>query len=138
MRIRLRVSFIAIALQWYAHGLGAEEVIVYCSVNDLLARAVAERFEKETGIPVRLVPESRQAEGGGLSDRLIAETNRPQADVLWSNDPVSAVILKSERPIGALRIAECEKPTETVQRSRTSLDRLPGSRSSDSLQQGPT
>ncbi len=97
MRIRLRVSFIAIALQWCAHGLGAEEVVVYCSVNDLLARAVAERFEKETGIPVRLVPESRQPEGGGLSDHLIAERNRPQADVLWSNDPVSAVMLKSER-----------------------------------------
>ncbi len=106
MRIRLSVSFIAIALQWYAHGLGAEEVVVYHSVNDLLARSVAERFEKQTGIAVRLVPADRQAEGTELPDRLIGEK-------------------------------KCQKSIETVQRSRTSLDRLPGSRSHDSLQQEP-
>jgi len=61
MQIRLRVSFVAIAFLSYAHTLGAEEVVVYRSVNDLLARSVTERFEKETGIPVRLVAESRQA-----------------------------------------------------------------------------
>ena len=86
----------AIALQWYAHGLGAEEVVVYRSVNDLLARSVVERFEKETGIALRLVPENRQAEGTELSDRLIGEKNRLRADVLWSNDPMSAVVVKSK------------------------------------------
>ncbi len=94
MRIRPCVSFIAIALQLYAHGLGAEEVVVYRSVNDLLARSVAERFEKETGIALRLAPENRQAEGTELSDRLIGEKNRLRADVLWSNDPMSAVVVK--------------------------------------------
>ena len=96
MRIRLRVSFIAIALQWYAHGLGAAEVVVYHSVKDLLARSVAERFEKETGIAIRLEPEDRQAEGTELSDRLIGKKNRPCADVCWADDPVGAVILKSK------------------------------------------
>jgi hypothetical protein len=61
MKIRLRISFIAIALLLYGNGLGAEEVVVYRSVNDLLARSVAERFEKETGIAIRLVPEDRQS-----------------------------------------------------------------------------
>jgi iron(III) transport system substrate-binding protein len=96
MRIRLRVSFIAIALQWYAHGLGAQEVVVYHSGNDLLARSVAERFEKETGIAIRLVPEDRQVEGTEFSDRLIGEKNRPCADVFWADDPVAAVTLKSK------------------------------------------
>ena len=96
MRIRLCVSFTAIALQWYAHGLGAEEVVVYHSVKDLLARSVAERFEKETGIALRLVPDNSQTEVTELSNRLIGEKNRPRADVLWSNDPVSAVVVKSK------------------------------------------
>jgi len=96
MKIQLPVSFIAIAFLFYAHALGAEQVVVYRSVKDLVARSVAERFEKETGIPVRLVPENRQAEGEELSDRLIAERDRPRADVFWTNDPVGAVILKSK------------------------------------------
>jgi len=96
MKIQLRVCFIAIAFLCCAHALGAEQVVVYRSVKSLVARSVAKRFEKETGIPVRLVPENRQPEGEELSDPLIAERNRPRADLLWSNDPVSAVILKSE------------------------------------------
>jgi hypothetical protein len=58
----IRVFFIAIAFLFYAHALSAEQVVVCRSVKDLVARSVAERFEKETGIPVRLVPENRQAE----------------------------------------------------------------------------
>jgi iron(III) transport system substrate-binding protein len=96
MRIRLCVSCSAIALQWYAHGLGAEEVVVYRTVNDLPARSVVERFEKETGIALRLVPDNSQAEVTELSDRLIGEKNQPRADVLWSDDPVSAVVVKSK------------------------------------------
>jgi iron(III) transport system substrate-binding protein len=57
---------------------------------------VAERFEKETGIAVRLVEEDRQLEGTELSDRLIGEKNRPRPDVLWADDPVDAVVLKSK------------------------------------------
>jgi iron(III) transport system substrate-binding protein len=65
-------------------------------VGGPVARSAAERFEKETGIPVRLVPENRQAEGTELSDRLIAEKSGPRADVLWTDDPVDAIILKSK------------------------------------------
>jgi iron(III) transport system substrate-binding protein len=96
MRFRLRISFIAIVLQWYAHGLGAEQIVVYHSVKDLVARSVAERFEKETGISVRLVPESGRPESEELSCRLIAEENGLSPDLLWAEAPVSAVILKSK------------------------------------------
>src|SRR6266566_5918952 len=93
MRIRLCVSFIAIALQWYAHGLGAEEAVVYRTVNDLPARSVVERFEKETGIALRLLPHNSRAEVTELSDRLTGEKNQPRADVLWSIPPRAVIIL---------------------------------------------
>src|SRR5258708_5670414 len=96
MKIQLRVSFIAITFLFYARALGAEQVVVYRSVKDLAARSVAERFEKETGILVLLVPENREAEGEELSDRLIAEGGNSHADVFWVGDPLSAVILKSK------------------------------------------
>lgn len=71
------------------------EVVVYSSVDEVFARPIARRFEKETGIKVRLVPDTEETKSTGLLNRLIAEKQRPVADVFWSGDPVRAAILKS-------------------------------------------
>lgn len=72
------------------------EVVVYTSVDDVFARPICERFQKETGIRVQLVPDTEETKSTGLVNRLIAEKGRPQADVFWSGDPVRAAILKSK------------------------------------------
>ena len=74
----------------------AKEVVVYTSVDDVFARPICERFEKQTGIKVKLVPDTEETKSTGLLNRLIAEKTRPQADVFWSGDPVRAAILKSK------------------------------------------
>ena len=71
------------------------EVVVYSSVDDVYARPVAERFQQETGVTVRFVPDTEETKSTGLVNRLIAERKRPQADVFWSGDPVRAALLKS-------------------------------------------
>jgi len=73
-----------------------QEVVVYTSVDDVFARPIAERFEKETSITVQLVPDTEETKSTGLLNRLIAEKARPQADVFWSGDPVRAAILKAK------------------------------------------
>lgn len=73
----------------------AQEVVVYTSVDDVFARPIAQRFEKETGITVRLVPDTEETKSTGLLNRLLAEKERPQADVFWSGDPLRAAILKA-------------------------------------------
>jgi iron(III) transport system substrate-binding protein len=75
---------------------GGNEVVVYTSVDDVFARPVAERFQRETGVTVRLVPDTEETKSAGLLNRLIAEKARPQADVFWSGDPVRAAILKAK------------------------------------------
>ncbi len=75
---------------------GDENVAVYTSVDDVFARPVCEEFEKETGIKVKLVPDTEETKSTGLLNRLIAEKARPQADVFWSGDPVRAAVLKSK------------------------------------------
>jgi iron(III) transport system substrate-binding protein len=70
-------------------------VVVYSSVDEVFARPVAERFGEETGIDVRLVPDTEETKSTGLVNRLIAEQQRPQADVFWSGDPVRAALLKA-------------------------------------------
>ncbi len=72
------------------------EVVVYCSVDEVFARPIAEQFEQETGIRVRLAPDTEETKSTGLLNRLISERARPRADVFWSGDPVRAAILKSK------------------------------------------
>ncbi|MCI0528721.1 MAG: hypothetical protein L0Y56_14885, partial [Nitrospira sp.] len=74
----------------------AEEVVVYTSVDDVFARPIAEHFQREIGIKVRLVPDTEETKSTGLLNRLIAEKKRSQADVFWSGDPVRAAILKAK------------------------------------------
>ena len=81
---------------WACGRRAAQEVVVYTSVDDVFARPIAERFEKETGTIVRLVPDTEETKSTGLLNRLIAEKERPQADVFWSGDPVRAAILKAK------------------------------------------
>jgi len=72
------------------------EVVVYTSVDDVFARPVAEKFQAETGIVVKLVPDTEETKSTGLLNRLIAEKDRPVADVFWSGDPARATILKAK------------------------------------------
>ena len=77
-------------------GNDAQFLVVYTSVDEVFARPVAERFQRDTGIEVRLVPDTEETKSTGLLNRLIAEKERPQADVFWSGDPVRAALLKAK------------------------------------------
>jgi iron(III) transport system substrate-binding protein len=72
------------------------KVVVYTSVDEFFAEPICKQFESETGIHVDLVPDTEETKSTGLLNRLIAEKDRPQADVFWSGDPVRAAILKSK------------------------------------------
>ncbi len=73
-----------------------QEVVVYTSVDDIFARPVARKFQKNTGIMVKLVTDTEETKSTGLLNRLIAEKDRPVADVFWSGDPVRAALLKAK------------------------------------------
>ncbi len=77
-------------------GVSSNTVVVYTSVDDVFARPICEQFQKQTGIEVKLVPDTEETKSTGLLNRLIAEKARPQADVFWSGDPVRASVLKSK------------------------------------------
>ena len=99
MASRRTARFTLLALLMLMVGCGgtaSEEVIVYTSVDDVFARPIAEQFEQATGIVVRLVPDTEETKSTGLVNRLIAERERPRADVFWSGDPVRAALLKRQ------------------------------------------
>lgn len=69
------------------------EVVLYSSVDETYARRAAEAFQKETGIAVKLVSDTEAAKSAGLLSRLMAESEKPVADVFWSGDVARAFAL---------------------------------------------
>lgn len=73
------------------------EVVLYSSADGDVARLVAARFEARTGVHVRLVGDTEATKTTGLVQRLIAEKDRPRADVWWSSEQM-----------GTMRLAEAD------------------------------
>ena len=71
-------------------------IIVYTSVDQVYAEPVFRDFRNVTGIVVLPVYDVEAAKTTGLVNRLIAEKNRPQADVFWSGEFSQTLLLKNE------------------------------------------
>jgi len=71
----------------------AREVVLYTSVDQVFAEPVARTFESESSIKVSAVFDTEETKSTGVLNRLIAEGERPQADVFWSGDPVRPFLL---------------------------------------------
>lgn len=104
-RFWLQFSLVCFVVLLASCGRGneAQSIVVYSSVDEVFARPIAEGFQRETGIEVRLVPDTEETKSTGLVNRLIAEKGRPQADVFWSGDPVRAALLKAKGIAAAYR-----------------------------------
>lgn len=89
-------------------GNPAGEVVLYASVDEIYSREVARLFKDETGIEVKLVSDTEATKSTGLLNRLIAEKERPVADVFWSGDVMRAAVLKQRA------IAEPYQPQEAA------------------------
>lgn len=73
---------------------GPEPVVVYVSLDEPYARPVLEAFERETGVPVRPVFDTEAAKSRGLAQRILAERERPRADVFWSSEVLQTLRLR--------------------------------------------
>ena len=62
------------------------QVVIYISQDQVYAEPLLREFERQTGIDVRAVYDSEAVKTVGLVNRLIAEKDRPQCDIYWSNE----------------------------------------------------
>ena len=85
------------------------EVIVYVSHDQDYAQPILEAFEKETGIKAKAVFDTEASKTVGLTNRLIAERNNPQADVFWNNEVVRTIQLKKEGVLAVYRPKNYDK-----------------------------
>lgn len=63
------------------------DTVLYSSVDDYLLRDVVGAFRDAGGGPVLVVGDTEATKTVGLAQRLLAERDRPRADVWWSGEP---------------------------------------------------
>ncbi|NEV61164.1 ABC transporter substrate-binding protein [Thiorhodococcus minor] len=66
--------------------VAVEEVTIYTSVDQHFSEPLFRRFEQVSGVRVRPVYDIEAAKTTGLVNRLIGESKRPLADVLWNGE----------------------------------------------------
>ena len=75
---------------------GEKELVVYTSLDQVFSEPILQDFEKETGIKVKAVYDVEASKTTGLVNRLIAEMDRPKADVFWNSEVAQTIILKDK------------------------------------------
>jgi iron(III) transport system substrate-binding protein len=74
----------------------AGPVVLYTSVDEPYVRPLVQRFQQQTGIPVRLLTDAEASKSVGLSAKLLAERDHPAADVWWDNECFLSIRLADE------------------------------------------
>ncbi|HEV2665866.1 MAG TPA: extracellular solute-binding protein [Blastocatellia bacterium] len=94
--ILVAAAAVAIAVWRFYPSDGTETVVVYVSHDQVFSEPILKDFERETGIRVRAIYDTEETRSTGAMNRLIAETNNPQADVYWANEPFRAEVLRQQ------------------------------------------
>ncbi len=69
------------------------QVVLYVSADEHIAREVIDRFEKQSGISVKVVGDTEAKKTTGLVERLKSEQANPQADVFWTSELLQTIEL---------------------------------------------
>jgi iron(III) transport system substrate-binding protein len=87
--------YAAVACGGASDRAAADAVTVYVSTDRVFSEPVLREYERQSGTTVNAVYDTEETKSTGLANRLLAEKDRPLADVFWSNEPVRTLILKS-------------------------------------------
>jgi iron(III) transport system substrate-binding protein len=86
----------------------SRSVTVYVSTDRVFSEPVLQEYQRRSGVTVNAIYDTEETKSTGLANRLIAETNRPQADAFWSNEPVRTLVLKSRGVLAPYRSPNAE------------------------------
>jgi iron(III) transport system substrate-binding protein len=75
--------------------------VVYVALDELYSAPILEAFTERTGIPVRALYDTEASKTTGLVTRLLAEADRPRADVFWNNEVAQTIVLKEKGTLAA-------------------------------------
>ena len=99
---------IVLGVVWHGSNGRSDEVVVYVSHDQVFSEPILKDFERDTGIHVRAMFDTEETKSAGLMNRLLAEKDRPQADVYWANEPIRADVLRQREVAAPYRSASAE------------------------------
>jgi iron(III) transport system substrate-binding protein len=101
-------ALIVVGVVWRGSNGRTNDVVVYVSHDQVFSEPILKDFEHETGIHVRAVFDTEETKSAGLMNRLLAEKDRPQADVYWANEPIRADMLRQRSVAAPYRSTSAE------------------------------
>jgi len=69
-------------------------VVVYTSVDQPFSEPILKAFQEQSGINVQAIYDVEAAKTSGLVNRLLAEKDRPKADVFWNSEIIQTIRLQ--------------------------------------------
>ncbi|MEQ8847124.1 extracellular solute-binding protein [Botrimarina sp.] len=73
-----------------------KEVVVYTALDEEFSRPIFDAFTRETGIEVKARFDTESTKTVGLANAILAEGERPRADVFWNNEMLHTLRLKQQ------------------------------------------
>lgn len=73
-----------------------KEVIVYTALDEEFSKPIFDAFTRQTGILVKAKFDTEATKTVGLANTIIAERERPRADVFWNNELLHTLRLKRQ------------------------------------------
>ena len=103
-----------IFLGWLAFGIGclvvtgclrpqANEVVVYTALDREFSEPIFDDFTQKTGIRILAKYDTESTKTVGLTNALIAESNRPRCDVFWNNEILNTLRLEQRGLLAPFR-----------------------------------
>lgn len=86
----------------HACGTGQKPVVVYTSLDRHLSEPILAAWEDRTGVRLRAVYDVEASKTVGLANRIIAERERPRADVFWNSEVIHTIRLQREGLLAVL------------------------------------
>jgi iron(III) transport system substrate-binding protein len=107
-------AFVCGAAATACRGTGSEaSVTAYVSADRPFSEPILQEYQRRTDVRVNVVYDTEETKSTGLANRLLAEKNRTQADVFWSNEPVRTLVLKSRGVLAPYRSPAAEGIADT-------------------------
>jgi iron(III) transport system substrate-binding protein len=95
------LSWLSLTLAMGCGSSTGSTVVAYVSLDQVYSQPILERFERQSGVDVRVVFDTEATKTTGLANRLIAEKSAPQADVFWNSEIVRTLLLEREGVLAA-------------------------------------
>jgi len=70
------------------------EVVVYTALDREFSAPIFDDFSKKTGVVVRASYDAESTKTVGLTQRIIAERDRPRCDLFWNNEILNTLRLE--------------------------------------------